>query len=128
MRFTWMQQNSTQKLSFVVLHGILLRASSASMRACASYTNIHKNDHFCVYLCIFGKGKKSILIFSTYPPILLYQSFEKWKRMSNLSPAIFIGLLNTEKWFFRSKSEKITFPTSSHRAPFGVSGHHNELY
>ena len=74
-----------------------------------------------VILVYFGKVKKSILIFSTYPSILLYQSFGKWKRMSNLPPAIiFIGPLNAEKRFFGSKSEKITFPTISHRAPFGL--------
>ena len=60
------------------------------------------------------------MIFSTYPSILLYQSFGKWKRMSNLPPAIFIGPLKAEKRFFGSKSEKITFPTNSHRAPFGL--------
>ena len=71
-------------------------------------------------LCVLGKGKKSILIFSTYPSILLYQSFGKWKRMSNSSLAMFIGPLNTEKLFFRSKSEKMIFPTNSHRVPFGL--------
>ena len=76
-----------------------------------------------VILCVFGKGKKSILIFSTYPSILLYQSFGNWRRMSNLPPAIFIRQLHAEKRFYRSKSEKMTFPTNSHRAPFGVPGH-----
>ena len=74
-------------------------------------------------VCLKRKGKKSILIFSTYPSILLYQSFGKWKRMSNLPPAIFIGPLNAEKRFFGSKSEKMTFPTKSHRAPLGLPGH-----
>ena len=72
------------------------------------------------FQCIFGKDKKTILIFSTYPSILLYQSFGKWKRMSNLPPAIFIGPLNAEKQFFGSNSEKIIFPTNSHKAPFGL--------
>ena len=39
----------------------------------------------------------------------------KVERMSNLPPAIFIGPLNAEKRFFGSKSEKMTFPTKSHR-------------
>ena len=60
------------------------------------------------------------MIFSTYPSILLYQSFGKWKRMSNLPPAMFVGLWNTSKRFFRSKNEKMTFPTNSHRASFGL--------
>ena len=58
-------------------------------------------------------SKKSILNFSTYVSILLYQSFGKWKRMCNLPPAIFIEPLNAEKRFFRSKSEKMTFHTNS---------------
>ena len=71
-----------------------------------SLPNAHKNGHFCPFLCAFGKGKKSVLIFSTYPSILLYQLFGNWRRMSNLPSAIFIGQLNAEKQFFGSKSEK----------------------
>ena len=36
-------------------------------------------------------------LISIYPSIFLHQSFGKWKRMSNLPPAMFIGPLNTEK-------------------------------
>ena len=63
------------------------------------------------------------MIFSTYPSILLYQSFGKWKRMSNLPLAMFVGLWNTSKRFFRSKSEKMTFPTVFHRASLGAPVH-----
>ena len=115
------------KYFFKALYGVLLRASSASVRACASYTNIHKNGQFCVYLCVFGKGKNSILIFPTYPSIFSYQSFRKWKRMSNLPPAMFLGLWNTSKRFFRSKSEKMTFPTVFHRASLGAPVH-NDIF
>merc|ERR1711963_458884 len=86
-------------------------------------TKYTQNRLFLAYfVCIWSRQKMNF-DFSIFPSIFLYQSFGKWERMSNLHPAIFVGPLNTEKRFFRSKSEKITFPTNSHRAPFGLPGH-----
>ena len=68
------------KYFFKALYGVLLRASSASVRACASCTNIHKNDHFCVYLCIFGTCRKSILIFFDQPVDIIVLIVRKVKK------------------------------------------------
>ena len=104
-------QPETDQASFSTFRMIGTKISRDRSRKSKLMFCLTQNTLKWPFQCIFGKDKTSILIFSTYPSIFLYQSFGEWKRMSNPSLAMFIGLSNTSKWYFGSESQKLHFFT-----------------
>ena len=69
-----------------------------------NYIKMTNFGHFSVILL---KANCEFRFFSTHASISLYQSFGKWRRMSNLSLATFMGVWDTSKWIFRIKIENL---------------------